>query len=85
MAPRSTLGLSCNEIIYGRTFSAPKRMERETFLTQETKVRGFLGGPVVKNSPSNAGDAGSIPGRGTKIPHATEQLSPCTTTTKPAL
>ena len=27
-------------------------------------------GPVVKNLPSNAGDAGSIPGRGTKIPHA---------------
>ena len=36
----------------------------------------FPGGPVVKNPPSNAGDAGSIPGRGTKIPHATGQLSP---------
>ena len=31
----------------------------------------FPGGPMVKNPPSNAGDAGSIPGRGTKIPHAT--------------
>ena len=30
----------------------------------------FPGGPVVKNPPSNAGDGGSIPGRGTKIPHA---------------
>ena len=30
----------------------------------------FPGGPVVKNLPSNAGDTGSIPGRGTKIPHA---------------
>ena len=29
----------------------------------------FPGGPVVKNSPCNAGDAGSIPGQGTKIPH----------------
>ena len=32
--------------------------------------RNFPGGPVVKNLPSNAGDMGSIPGRGTKIPHA---------------
>ena len=30
----------------------------------------FPGGPVVKNPPSNVGDAGSIPGQGTKIPHA---------------
>ena len=43
----------------------------------------FPGGPVVKTPPSNAGDAGSIPGRGTKIPHAAGQLSPCTTTTEP--
>ena len=35
---------------------------------------------MVKNPPSNAEDPGSIPGRGTKIPHATGQLSPCTTT-----
>ena len=28
-------------------------------------------GPVVKNPPSNAGDMGSIPGWGTKIPLAT--------------
>ena len=43
---------------------------------------GFSGGPMVKNPPSNAGDTGSIPGPGTKIPHATGQLSPCTTTTE---
>ena len=30
----------------------------------------FPGGPVVKTSPSNAGDVGSIPGWGPKIPHA---------------
>ena len=30
----------------------------------------FPGGPVVENLPYNAGDVGSIPGRGTKIPHA---------------
>ena len=31
--------------------------------------------PVDKNPPSSAGDVGSIPRWGTKIPHATEQLS----------
>ena len=39
-------------------------------------LRNFPGGPVVKNPPSNAGDAGSIPGQGTKIPHAVGQLRP---------
>jgi len=34
---------------------------------------------MVKNLPSSAGDTGSIPGRGTKIPHAVEQRSPCVT------
>ena len=43
----------------------------------------FSGGPVVKNLPSNAGDAGSIPGQGTKIPHAAGKLSPSTATTEP--
>ena len=39
--------------------------------TQNVKhSRDFPGGPVVKTSPSNAGGAGSIPGRGAKIPHA---------------
>ena len=33
---------------------------------------------MVKNLPSNGGDVGSIPGQGTKIPHATGQLSPRT-------
>ena len=45
-------------------------------------VRGFLGGPVVKNPPSNAGDVDSIPGRGTKIPRATGHMSPRATTTE---
>ena len=30
--------------------------------------RDFPGGPVVKTSPSNAGGAGWIPGRGAKMP-----------------
>ena len=42
----------------------------------------FPGGPVVKNPPSNAGDSGSVPGQGTKIPHAAGQLIPCATTTE---
>ena len=42
----------------------------------------FPGGPVVKNPPSNAGDVGSIPGWGTKIPHAAGQLSLYATTTE---
>ena len=37
---------------------------------------------MVKNPPSNAGDMGLIPGQGTKIPHATGQLSPRATTTE---
>ena len=38
-------------------------------------MRDFLGGPGVTNLPSNAGKVGSILGRGTKIPHATGQLT----------
>ena len=38
-------------------------------------MRVFPGGPVVKNPPCNAGDARSIPGGWTKIPHAVEQRS----------
>ena len=33
----------------------------------------FLGSPAVKTSPSNAGGAGSISGRGAKITHARGQ------------
>ena len=42
--------------------------------------RELPGGPVVKNLPSSAGDVGSIPDQGTKIPHALGQLSPLTAT-----
>ena len=40
-------------------------------------LRDFPGGPVVKNPPANAGDAGLITGHGTKIPPALGQLSQC--------
>ena len=46
-------------------------------------LRNFTGGQVVKNPPSNAGDADSIPGQGTKIPHVAGQISPCAATTEP--
>ena len=48
----------------------------------QTILWGFPGGAVVKNPPADAGDMGSSPG---EIPHAAEQLSPCATTTEPAL
>jgi len=35
----------------------------------------LVGGPVVQNLPCSAGEAGSIPRPGTKIPEATGQLS----------
>ena len=41
----------------------------------------FPGGAVVKNPPANAGDMCSIPGPG-RSHMATEQLSPCATTTE---
>ena len=44
--------------------------------------RDFPGSPVVKNPPSNAGDLGSIPGRGTKIAYDAGQLCPCTASAK---
>ena len=47
--------------------------------------RNFPGGPVVKNLLSNAGDIGSIPGWGTKIPRASGQLSLSAGTTVPIL
>ena len=53
--------------------------------TQQESILGFPGGSAVKNPPVNARDTGSIPDWGTKIPHATEQLSPCSTTTKPVV
>ena len=43
---------------------------------KEVENLDFPGGPVAKHLPSNAGNAGSIPGLGTKIPPALEQLSP---------
>ena len=47
-------------------------------------MRDFPDGPVVKNPPSNAGEADLILGWGTKIPHAREKLNPLTASSEPA-
>lgn len=44
---------------------------------KKKKNRGAARGKAYK-----AGVVGSIPGRGTKIPHALEQLNSCTATTE---
>ena len=43
----------------------------------------FSGGLVVMNLPYNTVDVGSIPGPGTRLPHAVEQLSLHITTIEP--
>ena len=52
-------------------------------LSKKKKVKGLPGGSVVKNLPANTGD--SFNPWSWKIPHVTEQLSPCTTTIEPVL
>ena len=64
------LHLNVNSII------KKKKRERES-------ERSFPGGPKVKNPSCNVGDMSSIPGQGTKIQHAMEQLSPWAVTTEP--
>ena len=49
-------------------------------IQQTDNLRGLPCGPMVNNPHCNAGDTGSISGRGTKIPHTVGQLSPCATT-----
>ena len=44
-------------------------------LKKKRHLEDFPVDPVVKNLPSNARDIGSIPGQGTKIPHAVGQLT----------
>ena len=50
-----------------------KRETRKIRCLRNQSKGDFPGGPMVKNPPSNAGDVGSIPGRGTEIPHAPGQ------------
>ena len=55
-----------------KTWKQPKCMLTDEWIKKKW-YRDFPGGPVVKNPPSNEGDTSSIPGRGTKIPHAAKR------------
>ena len=46
----------------------PSPPEPQAAVLSKRSKQGFTGGAVVKNPP--AGRLGSIPGQGTKIPHA---------------
>ena len=55
-------------------------IEHNLFYLKLADYWDVLSGPVVKNLPSNARDAGLIPGWGPRIPRAVEQIRPSTTT-----
>ena len=59
---------------------AHRSREEKGVSSEINQHRDFPGGPVAKNLPSSAGDTGSIPGLGSKIPLALEQLTLCATT-----
>ena len=56
-------------------FHVKNKNQNKNYNKLVKKIRDFPSGPVVKNPPCNSGDMGSIPGRGTGIPRATEQLN----------
>ena len=70
-----------HSLIY-RKSDSPLVFQRRSSL-KKLAFRDCPGGPVVKYPPCDAGDTGSIPGWGTKIPHAWGQLNPPATTTEP--
>ena len=49
---------------------------KRIYFNQKIETGDFPGGPVVKNLPSNAEDACSVPGQGIKIPHTMGQIHP---------
>ena len=49
---------------------------KRIYFIQKIETGDFPGGPVVKNLPSNAEDACSVPGQGIKIPHTMGQIHP---------
>ena len=46
-------------------------------LGKNLQVGDFPSGPVVKNPSCNAGDIGSVPGKGTNIPHVVSNYRDC--------
>ena len=77
-----TLTQHCKSTVFQFLKIAPKKkiyIETENGLVvaqgrEKTGInsgwRDFPVGPVVKTLPSNAGDVGSVPGQGSKVPHA---------------
>ena len=54
------------------------------FFSKICTLEDFPGGAMDRNPPAGAGGFGFNPWSG-KIPHATEHVSPCTTTPEPTL
>ena len=76
MKPSSVFSRSLvNVLSYFHNLKNKNEREKQ----KKCKLGDFLVGPGIKNSPPNVGDMGLIPGWGTMIPHALEQLSPHTT------
>ena len=59
-----------------KTLKIFREKKQVTYKEIKIKLRDSPGGPVVGNLPFNAGDEGSIPGSGTKIPHSQGYLAP---------
>ena len=56
--------------------SVTHELTKRSLKKKHTAIRDFPGGPVVQNLPCNAGNVGSIPGWGTKIPHVVGATEP---------
>ena len=55
-----------------------KNVFEDKWFLNNHSVRTFLGGPVVKNPPTNAGGMGSIPGLGrSHMPRSHNYWRPC--------
>ena len=72
-----------NTISLPSSLTVSLNLEYSTKKENTRNCRDFPGG-AVENPPADAGDIGFEPWV-RKIPHAMEQLSPCSTTTEPVL
>ena len=74
MLPVGGLGAECAFVqrqIERSDLSGPSPGVKEKSIlmfVKDCREGDFLGGPVVKNPPSNAGDMGSVPGQGNSDP-----------------
>ena len=59
-----------------RAVSLCRKMTASEKSLSKRLFQDFPDGPVVRNLPCNVGDVCLISGRGSKIPHAAEQLRP---------